>query len=834
MGLDYNFRKRDGEGDSPLGPGFEPQDVELETPSPSEVKIDPKTGTASITNPDGSMIVDFAPQQPGEGQQDADAMVHDANLALHIDSAELARIASEVLEGIDADIADRQQWVDTRAKGINLLGLELKEPGTGDQQAGAPLQGMSVIDHPLLLEAVLRFQANARGELLPAGGPVKVRDDFVPVDDQALNPANVVPDPALAASPPPGLPAPPPMAGPPGAMPGPPPAPPMPPPGLAGGPGLPPPEAMGVPMPGVQAMGGNGGPPMGPPFSRAEMAEVLEGDMNHYLTVRAKEYVPDTDRMLLMVGLGGCGFKKVYKCPIRRRPVSESVDAKDLIVSNDATDLQNAARVTHQIRMRKSTVKRMQLAGAYRKPPGVIELAQPTLDVTSIDQKVAAIQGLAAVPQRPEDTPYTIYECYCELDIKGFEHSDEYGPTGLAVPYVVVIDKDTREILAVRRNWEEGDDMMAPQRPFVKYPFVPGLGFYDIGLVHILGNTTRAMTALWREMIDAGMFANFPGFLYLKEAMHNQKTPDFRVPPGGGAGINGTGGDISKMVMPIPYKTPDAAFLQFIGEVAKTGQGVGGTAEVAVGDGRQDAPVGTTIALMEQATKIVDAVHKRLYAAQAEEFQLLKNLFKQDPESLWRGHKKSKIGEKMRVAVSPDEKLAVKQAVIAALEDNDIVPAADPNTPSHMHRIMKAVAILQLAQAAPDLYDMKEVHKRVHEMLKTEDYRSMFAAPPPPPQPSPDMQLGVQGELEKARMQAESDREIAQLKADTDLRKARIAADSKAQEQEHKTTMAVVDTARDIAKQHDANRATSGSLANDRAKLDAAAAAKKEPPKRTI
>lgn len=755
------------------------QDVMLQAEGPASVIVDPVMQEMTVEQPDGGVVIKFGPQ-PSDGN--ADAQVHDANLAEHIPPDVLSSIAEDLLLGISADEQSRAEWMDTRAQGIALLGLKLKTV----QSTATEGLGISSVDHPMLLEAVLRFQANARSELLPASGPVKVRDDSVNI---TLPPPEPAPPPQIPPAPPPGadpammagLGAPPPDAG-------------MPPQGAM------PQGAMQPPQPGAEAMGGNGGPPLKP--NRDEMAEALEADLNHYLTTTAKEYYPDTDRMLFYVGFGGCGFKKVYRCPIRRRPVSESVDAKDLIVSNAATDLNNSGRVTHQIMMRPSTLKRMQLVGAYRDVPDITAVT-PTPQPNVVDEKIAETQGVDARPQRPEDADHTIFECYCELDIAGFEHMDEGDgteppmPTGLAVPYVVVIDRDSREILAIRRNWEEGDDLCTATLPFVKYPFVPGLGFYDIGLIHILGNTTRAVTAAWREMLDAGMFANFPGFLFLKSGLRGNTTNEFRVAPGSGTPIDSSATDIRQAVMPLPYKDPGAGLMSLVSDIAETGARVGGTAEVAVGEGRQDAPVGTTIALIEQATKIVDAVHKRLHAAQAEEFQLLKAEFRKDPEALWRGYKKSKIGQKISLAKDDAEKEAARALVILALEDADIVPAADPNTPSHMHRIMKAVAIMQIAMSQPDLYDLKKVHERVLRMIKVEDADDLFKPPEPPPEPQPsaDMVLGVHGELEKTKLLNQSREAIAEGNNATKIE----IEDLKRQAETNRT---IVDMAKDIIAQH--------------------------------
>lgn len=676
------------------------------------VTVDPATGAVSVEHADGTVTVDLEPEASGAAADDD----HDANLAYKIDEQELSRIAEDLLRGYDADEQSRAEWLETRAEGIRLLGLRLAQPGRA-ADGTADVAGVSKVDHPLLLEAVLRFQANARGELLPAAGPVKVRDDAVEEK-----------------------------------------------------------KAAGI--------GHNGGPPLDEE-TRDELAEALEKDLNHYLTVTAKEYYPDTDRMLLYVGLGGAGIKKIYTCPLRRRPVSESVDVKDLIVANAATDLLNAGRITHRIMMRPATLRRMQLVGAYRD----IDLnAQPAPTPNAADRQIAETQGVAAIPQQPEDQDHTILEIYCELDIKGHEHKDDHGEeTGLPIPYVVVIDKDSRNVLAVRRNYDREDDLCLPRLPFVKYSFVPGLGFYDLGLVHLLGNTTKALTAAWRLGLDAGMFANFPGFLFLAAAMR-QKTNVFNVPPGSGAPIESNVSDIRQAIMPLPYKEMGPAMSALIENIAQTGQRVGGTAEVMVGEGRQDAPVGTTIAMIEQATMVLDAVHKRLHTAQSEEFQLLRDELRKAPSVLYR-HRKSRLAKLLGAGKSADDAQRTKadEQISKALDDYELVPVADPNTPSHMQRVMRAVAIKQMQMANPQLYDARKVDRAIMRMIGVTNPDELFAPPPPPsaaPGPSPDKALEMQ-------MKGEELKQKAAIEA------AKIMDNAKERAQEEK--LAVLDLAKTLA-----------------------------------
>ena len=585
-------------------PGFEMPEVIIEA-GQDVPDVDTKGNILRIEHADGSVSVSLD-GKPIDGPGARGPTGWFDNLVDDIDGMELTRIADDLLRGINDDLTSRQEWIDDRAQGISLLGLKIEIPGLQGASDGAPVEGMSKVRHPLLLEAVLRFQANARSELLPTDGPVKIRNDN--------NNANLQQD---------------------------------------------------------------------------QLARALEKDLNHYLTDVASEYYPDTDRMLLMLGFGGTAFKKVYYCPLRNRPVSETVDADDLIVNNAATDLKNAKRITHRVYMKPSTVRRLQLLGVYRD----IDLSQPkAANLDAVQRAQRATQGIADASSNPDDRDREIYECYCELDIRGFEHRFRGKETGLEIPYRVTIDLSTREILSIVRNYDEDEAELPEARTnFVKYTFVPGFGFYDIGLLHILGNTTNAATAGWREMLDAGMYANFPGFL-MADTGGRQNTNIFRVPPGGGALVKTGGLPINQAIMPLPYKEPGQALMNLISNMVETGQRVGGTAEVAVGEGRADAPVGTTLALIDQATKVLNSVHKRMHAAQAEEFKLLVRCFKENPESFWQRCNKPTI--------QWDE-----QTFLKAINDCDLVPQADPNTASQTQRMMKIMGLKQLQQASPSLYD---------------------------------------------------------------------------------------------------------------------------------
>ena len=629
--------------------------VQIDEGGPS-FNTDDRGNILKIEHEDGSVTISLDGRPVEEVSEAEKAKEWFRNLVDEIDSGELTRISENLMNGIRDDLESRKDWVEDRAQGLKLLGLKMEIPNLQGATDGAPVEGMSKVRHPLLLEAVLRFQANARSELLPTDGPVKIRNDAIATTtDQDF-------------------------------------------------------------------------------FSNA-----LEKDLNHYLTIVATEYYPDTDRMLLMLGFGGTAFKKVYFCPLRNRPVSESVDADDLIVNNAATDLQNSRRVTHRVMMRPSTVKRLQILGVYRD----IDLSTPIqADTDAVQSEKNAIQGVSDTVMRPDDRDREIYECYCELDIFGFEHKWKGKETGLEIPYRVTIDVSTKEILSIVRNYDEDEEELPTARQnFVKYTFVPGLGFYDIGLLHILGNTTNAITAAWREMLDAGMYSNFPGFLYADTGAR-QNTNIFRVPPGGGALIKTGGMPIQQAVMPLPYKDPSSALMTLVENMAQTGSRVGGTAEMAVGEGKADAPVGTTLALIDQATKILNAVHKRMHSAQANEFQLLVRCFREHPESFWQRNKK------------PAYKWS-EQTFLQALNDCDLVPQADPNTASHTQRVVKVMALKQLQSQNPALYDPIAIDTEAMITLGWSNPEQFFAPPEAQGKPTPE------------RVEAEAKIQIAKQDSDT-------------------------------------------------------------------
>ena len=600
------------------------------------VKIDPETGTVEERQPDGSVVVKL-----DEIKKDFSGDTDDKwfrNLADDIDPGQLGAIANDLWEAIQADDNSRQTHLETKKRGLDLLGIELKQPQSGPSD---DMLGISTVTNPLLLDAILRGWANAVAELLPANGPVKVADD------------------------------------------------------------------------GEETK------------AEDELAERLERDFNHYLTKTAREYYPDTSHMLLWGPyFSGSGFKKIYRCPMRRRPVSLTVDDKDLIVSNASKDFASCARITHQIEMRQSVMKRMQKLGVYRD----MTLAPPVNSQPgTVDQKIASIQGIQPASHRPEDQPYTLWESQCELDIPELA-PPEFRDTGIPLPYLVTMEKDTRQILSIVRDWDEDDEDCKRLRMYVKYPYVPGPGFYGTGMLGILGNATAAMTAAWREALDSGMLANFPGGVIAKQG-NRQNSSLLRNAPGEFIPIETNGMPINQVITGLPFKDVTPGLLGLIDKIVEQCKALGGAAEIPAAEGIANVPVGTMLAQIEQATKTMAAAHKGMHNAQSEEIQLLAELFRRHPEDFWRGNKKC------------PKDYWNEQKLLQALDDCDLVPVSDPNVPSHIHRIAKALGLVQLIglPAFQPLMDPEEVLRRVLDAMR-EDPIGLMKPPPPAPPMDPEAQ----------------------------------------------------------------------------------------------
>lgn len=590
------------------------------------------TGALRIQTPEGGILIRRDWKRP----QTEESKKHTANLAVGMTDAALSQLADELLRGIQADELSRAEWLQGLADAVEMLGLRLKKTAASGDDSAAPLEGMATFDHPLLLQAVIRFQADFVSEMLPADGPVKIRDD------ETQGPAGMDNQPAAEGE--------------------------------------------------------------------DDLATALEKDLNHYLTATATEYYPDTTRMAFRVGLFGGGFKKVYDCPLRKRPVSESIQINDLIVDHSATDIQNAAlmgRVTHRIRMANSMLRRMIAAGIYRDPP---DLTEPTERLDALEQAEDRVQGLSQFAKLPTDHRHTIFECSTGLDPTRV--GDAASDDGSYRPYKVAIEETSRTVLSVYRNWREDDQLQMPRREYVKYSYIDGLGFYPIGLIHILGNTVRALTAAFRIFLDAGMFANFPGFLYADQA-GRQISNEFRVAPGSGVPVQTGGRPIGEVVADLPYRSPDQGFMAFIQHLEQSGKALGGEVSAPLMEGRANMPVGTMLAAIEQAVKPLKGVFKGLHRSQAEEFQLLRDRFRENPAALWRHNDK------------PARPWQLPEAE-QALADANLVPMADPNTSSQVQRIAIAGALFELAQAAPMLFKLRDTALRLMRMINIPDAEALL------------------------------------------------------------------------------------------------------------
>lgn len=477
------------------------------------------------------------------------------------------------------------------------------------------------------------------------------------------------------------------------------------------------------------------------PQANQKLADDFERDMNFYLTEIATEYAPDTSHMLLWgTVFGGCGIKKVYISPQLGRPISESIDVKDFIVSDTTKDLRSCERLTHKIEMRPSIMKRLQLKKFYRD----IELALPTAPETnSVDQRIAGIQGTNSQPQRrPEDQPYTLYETQCELLLPEFQPKG-FADKQIPLPFLVTIEKDSRTILSIRRDWKPEDEDCKRRQMYVKYPYVPGPGFYGTGLLNILGNSSAAMTAAWRLALDAGMFANFPGGLY-SEMGGRQKSMVIRPAPGTFVPIQTNGKPISDIILKDPYSDVTQGLMTMIDKVTAAAEKAGGAVEIPLKEGVKDIPVGTMLAYIEQASQVVAAAHKGMHRAQSEELTLIADLFREDPDSFWRGNPKFKNSW-------------TEQRLFLALKVCTLVPRSDPNVPSHVHRIMKATALVQLLEI-PDfkpLLSPAGILDRVLQVMR-EDPNGIRIQPPPPQQgpPSPE-QITAESKAKDSQTKAE-------------------------------------------------------------------------------
>ena len=546
-----------------------------------------------IENPEGVRIgmdgleIDLMP----EGEE----LSFDANLAEDMDSSELQKVASDIVEMVDADINSRKEWVDMYVKGLDVLGMKYEE-------RTEPWLGACGVFSTVLTEAAVRFQSETIIETFPAQGPVKT--EIVGAIDKL----------------------------------------------------------------------------------KEQAAERVRDDMNYQLTEVMTEYRPEHERMLYNLGLAGAAFKKVYFDPSLDRQVAMFIPAEDIIIPYGASSAATAERLTHVMRKTKNDLKKLQVAGFYVDE----ELGEPVAIHTDVEKKKAEDQGYSLT----DDDRYQILEVHIDYDLPGYEDED-----GIALPYIITIERGTNTVLAIRRNWNEDDKRKLKRQHFVQYTYVPGFGAYGLGLIHLIGGYARAGTSLIRQLIDAGTLSNLPGGL--KTRGLRIKDDDTPINPGEFRDVDVPSGSVRDNIMALPYKEPSQVLAGLLDKVTEEGRRLGSIADMNISDMSANAPVGTTLALLERQLKTMSAVQARVHFSMKQEFQLLRDII--------RDH-------------TPDEYSfdPVEGSRMAKQADYDmvsVIPVSDPNSATMAQRIMQYQAVIQLAQGAPQIYDLPQLHRQMIEVL---------------------------------------------------------------------------------------------------------------------
>ena len=465
--------------------------------------------------------------------------------------------------------------------------------------------------------------------------------------------------------------------------------------------------------------------------AKVEKANRVKNFMNYQITYKMEEYDPEMDQLLFYLPLSGSAFKKVYYDPSLGRAVARFVKSEDLVVPYYAVDLITSPRITHVIHMTENELRKLQLSGFYKD----MEMSSPgsTTDISGIDDKMDDLQGLT---RTITDEEFTLLEMHVDLDLAGHEDLDANGEeTGLALPYIVTICKDNNKVLAIRPNYDEKDPMRKKIQYFTHYKFLPGLGFYGFGLIHMMGGLTRSVTAILRQLIDAGTLSNLPaGF---KSRGLNIQRHDDPLQPGEWRDVDAPGGRLQDAFLPLPYKEPSGTLATLLGALVDSGKRFAATVEDPTGDGNSEAPVGTTVALMEKGQRVMSAIHKRLHYAQRTEFKILKRVF----------------GE----FLPPQYPYQVQGASENVFKEDfdssvDVIPVSDPNIFSMTQRITLAQTQLQMAQSAPELHDLRESYRKMYIALNIKDIDALL--PPeqevPARDPISEQQASLTGQPIKA------------------------------------------------------------------------------------
>ena len=574
--------------------------------------------------------------------QDEDEEGFSDNLAEYMDEGALSSMAGDLDFDIEQDRGSRKEWEKAYTEGLKLLGLQIED-------RTEPWDGACGVFHPMITEAVVRFQAETITETFPAQGPVRTK-------------------------------------------------------------------LLGKETPELK-----------------EKATNVENDMNYELTETMKEFRPEHERMLWSLPATGSAFKKVYYDPGLGRQVSMFIPAEDIILPYGATDMDTCYRVTHVMRKTKNEILKLQKAGFYRD----IELSEATKEKNDIKQAKDKETGFSDL----NDDRYTLYECHVDLDLEGYEDTEENEDgelvtTGIALPYVVTLIKGTNEVLSIRRNWEEGDELKLKRQHFVHYQYIPGFGAYGFGLFHLIGGFAKSATSIMRQLVDAGTLSNLPGGL--KSRGLRIKGDDTPIAPGEFRDVDVASGNIRDSILPLPYKEPSNVLFNLMNQIVDEGRRFAATADMNVSDMSAQAPVGTTLALLERQLKVLTAVQARVHFALKQELKLIKNLIRDytDPSYTYEPEYGSKRAKK------EDYDLV------------DVIPVSDPNAATMSQRVVQYQAVIQMAQMAPQIYDLPQLHRSMLDVLGIKNAEKLVPLPDDqkPTDPISENQAVLKGKPLKAFM----------------------------------------------------------------------------------
>ena len=542
-------------------------------------------------------------------KEEKDEKNFSANLAEDMDERELESLASDLISEFEDDISSRRDWMQTYVDGLELLGMKIEE-------RTEPWEGACGVYHPLLSEALVKFQSETMMETFPAAGPVKI-------------------------------------------------------------------EIIGKETP-----------------EKKDAAERVKEDMNYQLTDVMKEYRPEHERMLWGLGLSGNAFKKVYYDPALERQASIFIPAEDIVVPYGSSNIETSERVTHVMRKTKNELIRLQVAGFYRD----VDLGDPVNAMDEVEKKIAEKMGFRAT----SDDRFKLLEMHVNLDLPGYEHKDKKGkPTGIALPYVITIEKSTSNVLAIRRNWEPDDDTHAKRNHFVHYGYIPGFGFYCFGLIHLIGAFAKSGTSILRQLVDAGTLSNLPGGF--KTRGLRVKGDDTPISPGEFRDVDVPSGALKDNLMALPYKEPSQTLYQLMNQIIDEGRRFAAAADMKVSDMSANSPVGTTLAILERTLKVMSAVQARIHYAMKQEFRLLKKII---------------------ADYTPDEYTyepieGSRRAKRSDYDQVNVIPVSDPNAATMSQKVVQYQAALQLAQTAPQLYDLPLLHRQMLDVLGIKNYAKL-------------------------------------------------------------------------------------------------------------